>query len=222
MPLRHKDRPNAGFKSEDGTARQMKRKGCKVQSMPKNNAGYDLKCDGKKIEVKSAIKTKYKGSDGYPVEGYVFSNMKNNPKSDKHILKCLSPDRKKVIKEYEIPSSDIKQRTLTITENGKYEKFKKRAFLAQPQVADASGRVIGQRTKKKKRKSKRKRKYETVGAIVGATAVGGPDAMINAGRSILGLQYREEAVNFKNMFKMTAGAVVGKSIGSGIEQATRR
>lgn len=127
MPLKHKDRPAAGFAAEDATEKQMSALGHKVERLSKNNRGADMKIDGKPVEVKAAIETSYKGSDGYPITGHVFSNMKKDPDSKMHILKCMSKDRSKVIKEYHIPSKEIKQNTLTITANGKYERFRKEA-----------------------------------------------------------------------------------------------
>lgn len=127
MPLKHKDRPDAGFKAENATARSLRASGKKVTQKPKNSKGHDMTVDGKKTEVKAAIKTSYKGSDGYPITGFVFSNMKKNPKAEKYILKCMSPDRTKTMKEYHIPAKKIKQRTLTITDNSKYKDFEKKA-----------------------------------------------------------------------------------------------
>ena len=201
MPLKAKDRAHAGYRQEDGTAKSRTRKGHNVKKKDRN-AKYDMEVDGKKVEVKSAIKTKYKGSDGHPVEGYVFSNMKKNPKSDKHILKCLSPDRKRVVKKYEIPSDKIKQKTLTITDNGKYEKFKKTASLLD---LDA-----------------RKLKYQTLGGIGGAVMLAGADTTIEYGRYGLGLDYREEDVNFFNTGKVLGGMAAGQSIARAVEQKTRR
>jgi hypothetical protein len=127
MPLKHKDRPNAGFLAEESTAKEMEALGHKVERLAKNNRGADMKINGKPVEVKAAIETSYKGSDGYPITGHVFSNMKTDPNSKLHILKCMSKDRKRVLKEYHIPSKEIMQKTLTITGNGKYERFRKQA-----------------------------------------------------------------------------------------------
>lgn len=203
MPLKASERPKAGFKHEDSTAKSLKRKGKSVKQMPRN-ARYDLECGGQKLEVKSAIKTSYKGSDGHPVTGHVFSNMKKNPKSDKHILKCLSPDRKKVLKTYEIPSKHIKQRTLTITDNGKYEKFKKTA------------------NKRRARHLRRKLKYETAGSFMGAAAAVGPKRLIDGGKMLLGLDYHEENVNFGTVVRAAIGSAIGRNLGSTLAEKTRR
>lgn len=127
MPLKAKDRPHAGFKEEDATAKELAASGHKVKQSARNERGVDMRVDGKPVEVKAAIETSYKGSDGYPITGHVFSNMKTDPGSKTHILKCMSKDRSRVLKEYHIPSKEIKQKTLTITANGKYERFKKEA-----------------------------------------------------------------------------------------------
>lgn len=127
MPLKAKDRPHAGFKEEDRTAKEYIAKGHNVVQSSRNERGVDMRIDGVPVEVKAAIKTSYKGSDGYPITGHVFSNMKTDPGSKLHILKCMSPGRRSVLKEYHIPSSEIKQKTLTITANGKYERFRKEA-----------------------------------------------------------------------------------------------
>jgi len=194
VKLKASDRPRAGFIYEDSTARSLKRRGHKVKQMPRN-AKYDLNVNGTKVEVKAAVKTKYKGSDGYPIEGYVFSNMKKNPKNDKYILKCLSPDRKRTLKTYEIPSRLVKQKTLTITDNGKYEKFRKSASL---------------------RRAARRLKYETVGSLTGAALAMGPEGIVEAGRSFLGLPYREESVNFSLIVRGAVGATIGRYISSNI------
>jgi len=127
MPLKAKDRAHAGFREEDRTAEEYRKKGHKVVQSARNERGVDMRIDGKPVEVKAAIETSYKGSDGYPITGHVFSNMKLDPGSKLHILKCMSPNRKKVLKEYHIPSKNIMQKTLTITANGKYEGFRKQA-----------------------------------------------------------------------------------------------
>jgi len=127
MKSRHADRTRDGFKSEDNTARGLRSKGHSVSSVARNTRGHDLKVDGKKVEVKAAVETSYKGSDGHPIKGFVFSNMKKNPSAEKYILKCMSPDRSKTLKEYHVPAGKVKQKTLTITRDGKYEGFKKKA-----------------------------------------------------------------------------------------------
>lgn len=125
MRMLHKDRTSAGFKAEDATAKELKAKGYSVKQNPRNQRGHDLVVNGKKVEVKAAVETSYKGSDGYPITGFVFSNMHTAPDADKYILKCMSPDRRRVLKEYHIPAKEVKQRTLTITKSSKYEQFKK-------------------------------------------------------------------------------------------------
>lgn len=220
MPLKAKDRPHAGYKSEDETARSLKNEGHSVKQMDRNST-HDMNVDGKRVEVKAAIKTSYKGSDGHPITGHVFSNMKANPKNDKYILKCLSPDRKKTLKTYEIPSSEVKQRTLTITDNGKYEKFKKQAFLSHKQPARRND-VAFEPRKKRLNERAREYAYELTGAALGALVIGGPQVTLNTGKAILGLQYKEEKVNFNDMLKMSIGMAIGRQVGSTLESITKR
>jgi hypothetical protein len=132
MPLLPKDRPSAGFSAEDIAAQKLRAAGHDVLQLRRNTHGIDMMVDGEPVEVKAAIHTEYKGSDGYPIRGYVFSNMKKEPKASKYIFMCMSDDRSKVLKEYHIPAEKVKQRTLTITRNGKYEGFRKDAAQIAP------------------------------------------------------------------------------------------
>lgn len=132
MPLLHKDRPRAGYSAEDMAAKKLRDAGHDVVQVRRNTHGIDMIVDGEPVEVKAAIHTEYKGSDGYPIRGFVFSNMKKEPKSKKYIFMCMSPDRSEVLKEYHIPAEKVKQRTLTITRNGKYEGFRKDAAQIAP------------------------------------------------------------------------------------------
>lgn len=138
--MKHGDRPGEGFKAEKATANGLRRQGARVEEMASNNKGHDLKVNGKKVEVKAAVETSYKGSDGYPIRGFVFSNMKKNPNADKYILKCMSPDRSRTLKEYHIPASQVKQRTLTLTRNSKYEGFRKKA--SQQLIFNSDGQQL--------------------------------------------------------------------------------
>lgn len=201
MKLKPKDRPHAGFRSEDGTARALKRKGHSVKALPRNNRNADMQVDGKNVEVKAAVETEYKGSDGYPIRGFVFSNMKKNPKTDKYILKCMSPDRSKVLKQYEIPAGKVKQRTLTITRNSKYEGFKKNAFRhAQP---------MGYEDPRKNSFSETAEEivYEGTGMAIGAIA-----GIISP--ALLQMVRGENAnIQFQQTVGMLAGGMVGRGMG---------
>jgi hypothetical protein len=101
----------------------LKRKGFEVIRAPRRDGPWDLKVNDKHtIDVKSAVWTSYKGSDGYPIQGYVFSNMHLNPTSDFYLLLCLSQDRQQILGYYLVPSSELKQRTLTLTK-ARIERF---------------------------------------------------------------------------------------------------
>lgn len=94
----------------------LKRKGFEVIRAPRRDGPWDLKVDDKHtIDVKSAVWTTYKGSDGYPIRGYVFANLHPQPTSDFYLLLCLSQDRQQILGYYLVPSSELKQRTLTLT-----------------------------------------------------------------------------------------------------------
>lgn len=217
MALKAKDRPAAGFKGEDGEARSLKRSGNKVSQQPRNSKGHDLKVNGKNVEVKSVTETSYPGSDGYPIRGFVFSNMKKNPKAEKYILRCLSKDRKKVVKKYEIPASKVKQRTLTLTRNSKYEGFKKDAFLSQSRPHG-----FEQPKKRSLKGFLRQKGYEAAGAVIGSMIGGGKAPVIQMGRAMLGYSVDMKDVKFKNYLGMAVGATAGKNIGKAIEYSTRK
>ncbi|MGI9525940.1 MAG: hypothetical protein ACR2MS_02395 [Weeksellaceae bacterium] len=235
MPLKHHERAHEGFKSEDEEASSLKRKGHRVLSVPRNNAGYDLVDNGEKVDVKAAIETSYKGSDGYPITGFVFSNMKKNPKTDKYVLKCMSPDRKRVLKTYEIPAKEVKQRTLTITKNSKYEPFLKKAFMAhRPHAVDRNREVWGKSAQPAPYRSGdglqmvgtqesidpnmgRKIVYRTGGAITGAIIGLGPT---NLGRVISGQGNVIEDLA-PNVIRGLIGAAVGYKSGEVAEIINR-
>lgn len=202
--LKPKDRPHAGFKEEDRTARKLKREGAHVTQSSRNEKNTDLRVNGRKVEVKAAIETSYKGSDGYPITGFVFSNMKTDPSAHKYILKCMSPDRKRVLKEYHIPSSQVKQRTLTLTRKSKYEKFKKTAgHQPQPYV-----RGFEPPPTYIQEDSLKMRVYGTVGMMVGTVAGFG----IENSFDVLRGQHIDETPFIKTLI----GAGVGRAIGRGV------
>lgn len=200
--LKPKDRPHAGFKEEDRTARQLKRKGCTVTQPNRNEQNTDMRVNGRKVEVKAAVETSYKGSDGYPITGFVFSNMKKNPSAEKYILKCMSPDRKRVLKEYHIPSSQVKQRTLTLTRNSKYERFKK-ASHPQPFV-----RGFEERPTFVQEDSLNMRIAGLTGALIGGVAGFGANNTLDA--------LRGKRVENAPFVKTLIGASMGRAIARGV------
>lgn len=201
--LKPKDRPHAGFKEEDRTARKLRRQGAKVSQSSRNEKNTDLRVNGQKVEVKAAIETSYKGSDGYPITGYVFSNMKKNPNAQKYILKCMSPDRSRVVKEYHIPAGKVKQRTLTLTRNSKYENFRKSASHPQPYV-----RGFEPIPEFVQEDSLKMRVYGTSGAVIGAIAGFGVKNSFDV--------LRGKHIDNTPFFKTLIGASVGRAIGRGI------
>lgn len=207
MKLRHSQRTQEGFKAEDSTARQLRRRGHRVVQKPKNEKNNDMNVDGKRVEVKAVTETEYKGSDGYPIKGFVFSNMKKNPKTDKYILKCLSNDRTKTLKEYHIPAGKVKQKTLTITPNGKYSPFEKKGHLQPFRKNDVPFQDPAPRRRKK---SLRGYAFEASG-FVGGAAVG-----LGLGRVADIVMYTTG--NSKSLpedvsFKEISGAVIGGALG---------
>lgn len=174
-----------------------------------------MNVDGSKVEVKSVVQTEYKGSDGYPIKGFVFSNMKTNPNADRYILRCLSPDRSKVLKKYEIPANQVKQRTLTITDNSKYEKFRKQASQTQPIGLDGRS----PHRKKRLKDSVRSAKFQAIGMAVGATLGYGP---IRAAKDIAGMTSKTENANFGNLLGMAIGTAIGKNVGKAMAESKRR
>ncbi len=205
MAFKPKDRPSAGFKEEDKTARKLKRQGAQVSQSMRNEKNTDLRVNGRKVEVKAAVETSYKGSDGYPITGYVFSNMKKNPNADKYILKCMSPDRSKVLKEYHIPSSQVKQKTLTLTRNSKYERFKKKAsHQPQPYVRGFQPEPVHVQED-----SLKVRIYETTGTMVGAVAGFGVKNSIDLLRG----QHVDNTPFVRTLIGAGIGRVIGRQIG---------
>lgn len=202
MPLKHKDRPSAGFKAEESEARREVSNGKKVVRLKKNHKNSDLKVNGKGVEVKAAIKTRYKGSDGYPIEGYVFSNMKRNPSADKYVLKCMSPDRSRVVARYEIPAKKVKQMTLTITDNGKYSQYK----VAHPQPARfGDDPFVPSNALQPRQKSLEQQMHEMAGMAAGSL-IGG--ALTHAA-----LVFQRKSAVFDVDFRQATGAAVGGIVG---------
>lgn len=124
MPLSHGERAHAGFRWEDRIAEKLENKGAEVEQAGSRRHRYDLEVNGQEVDVKAAIKTKYEDPRGYPVEGYVFSNLKASPQLDYYILVCLDGERDKIEDTYIIPSDRVQQRTVTITKNTKYQQYK--------------------------------------------------------------------------------------------------
>jgi hypothetical protein len=242
--LKFHERQKAGFAQEDAVAKEMLRSGKKVTQEKRNNHGYDISSGKDKIEVKSAVETEYKGSDGYPIKGYVFSNMKANPNATKYILRCMSPDRSKVVKTYEIPASEAKQQTLTITNKSKYESFLKKAFMAhdpmpkernvrtrsdQPSPTRGGSTMtmdeLGHGYAEERLSSDLKIKaYQAGGALVGFSLGLGLQNTVNLAKVIAGQESKLEKVDFSDVMKATAGALVGSTIGAavGSHKTTRR
>ena len=214
MKLKPKDRPAAGFAAEEGTARSLKGKGHSVFLSAKNKKNTDMVVDGKNVEVKAAVETSYKGSDGHPITGFVFSNMKKNPSADRYILKCMSPDRKRVLKEYHIPSGKVKQKTLTITRNSKYNQFMKKASQPRPY---RRGEVPPPRALASQRQpTLKQRTYGVVGAGIGAVAGYGPKNIYDAAMVVAGKQENTKSVSFKRILATAVLMPTGREIGQRI------
>jgi hypothetical protein len=122
-----------------------------VEAQPRN-AGFDLRVNGKKVDVKSAIETSYPGSDGYPIRGCVFTNVKQKPTSSFYVFACMSKDRKTIEDTYVIPSHKMKQRTFTLTRRARetyapyknnYSALEKRAATGREARFKFVGRILG-------------------------------------------------------------------------------
>lgn len=113
--MEYKDRIPAGDSGERMAAELLRRLGHEVEMAPHRVGDWDLRADGKTIDVKAATYTESRGSDGYPIRGFVFANLHQSPKVEYYLLLCLSPDRSKILTYYLIPSSMARQRTLTLT-----------------------------------------------------------------------------------------------------------
>ena len=226
MALAHAKRPQAGFRWEDKAAKMAKRKGYDVEAAPMRRSPYDLLINGKKVDVKAAIRTEYKGSDGYPIRGYVFTNMSPIKKCDFYLLLCLSPDRNRVEKTYVIPADEVLQRTVTITERTKYKNYenawdsmKKKANLAVYRTDDKQGLNRSARAKSSPKRGTapdtlRKKLYGAGGAVAGAAIGAGVPTVVSIGKSIVGKQEAQEnAVNYKSMLGSAGGFVVGGMLG---------
>lgn len=166
--------------------------------------------DGKKVEVKAAIETSYPGSDGYPIRGFVFSNMHKNPSTDMYVLKCLSPDRKRTLKEYHVPASEAKQRTLTITRSSqKYAPFLKKA--QQIPVGYTKMQPDEKYRLQREEEERTKRIRETTGAMVGAMTMAGSERRHEVVKYVLN-QSQTFDTSFSKIMRASVGAALGRQI----------
>jgi hypothetical protein len=179
-PLTFGQRAAAGFHWEDQMEMRLKQRGMKVKQMPRNHP-FDLLVNGHiRVDVKSAIRTSYKGSDGYPIAGWVFSNLHSPPTCDIYILICLNRSRLNIEKIYVIPATMVNQRTVTITKRDKYgmyidawdvfKQMRKKAFFDHPAPArrDDTPFVEEQRVKDHSiRTSAKEMAFKLMGASVG-------------------------------------------------------
>lgn len=113
--MEYKDRIPAGDSGERLAAKMLERKRHEVELPPHRVGAWDLRVDGRTVDVKSATYTETKGSDGYPIRAFVFANLHEQPKVDFYLLMCLSQDRSEILTYYLIPASMARQRTLTLT-----------------------------------------------------------------------------------------------------------
>jgi len=115
MKSGYADRIPHGDRSELQAMEILSRNKVKVERANLRTGDWDLMANGKKIDVKAAVYTSYKGSDGNMISGYVFSNMHKEPKCDYYMFMCMSDDRETVQGYYLVPCENHKQRTLTLT-----------------------------------------------------------------------------------------------------------
>lgn len=123
MRLEYGQRSVQGFLWEDKIASRLRRMGHDVLVMARNNR-YDLLVNQSiRVDVKSISYTEYKGSDGYPIRGWVCSNMSNPPTCDYYVIVCLDKTRTQEVKTYVIPATLLLQTSLTITSKDRFANY---------------------------------------------------------------------------------------------------
>jgi hypothetical protein len=234
MPINHQKRPQAGHGLEDRIARILKIRGMDVEQVARNER-FDMRVNGRKVDVKSAIETSYKGSDGYPIKGYVFTNLHPEPTADYYVLVCLSRDRKKIKEVYVVPTRKFKQGTLTLTSSmreklapykGAWEQLKTASFLA-PNVYRRNDPIpINRRDEKEKKKKRdgamttRSLKHQVPLAVLGTVAgYYAPSALKKIQH---GNKYVEQDGDFGSIIGAATGMVVGLQAGKHLERTRRR
>jgi hypothetical protein len=115
-----------GQKAEDDAVLLLQARGDSVVRQT-TRAAYDLLVNGKKVDVKSATPSSYgKGKDKYL--GWIFGLNKPIHICEYYMLMCL--DTGGVLKRvYFVPSGVAPLSMLTITPNGKYEKYRSDLIL---------------------------------------------------------------------------------------------
>lgn len=123
MRLEYGQRSVQGFIWEDKIADRLRKMGHDVLVMARNNR-YDLLVNESiRVDVKSISYTEYKGSDGYPIRGWVCSNMSNPPTCDYYVIVCLDKTRTVEVKTYVIPAHLLLQTSLTITAKDRFANY---------------------------------------------------------------------------------------------------
>lgn len=123
MAIGHSERQSEGVRAEKLAAKILSELGYHVEMPPAITHDWDLKVNGHEIDVKAAVRTTSRGSDGNPITGYVFTNLHKPAKVDFYLLLCLDPKRTRVIDFFLLPAKAAPARTITITPDGKYAPY---------------------------------------------------------------------------------------------------
>lgn len=106
-------------------AKTLESLGYSVELPPAITHSWDLRVNGHTIDVKAAVKTTSRGSDGNPITGFVFTNLHKPARVDYYLLLCLTPKRDRVIDFFLLPGKAAPARTITITPEGKYSQYRR-------------------------------------------------------------------------------------------------
>lgn len=120
MRLQYGERAHIGFQWEDKIADRLRKMGHDVTVMARNNRFDLLVNESIRVDVKAISYVEYKGSDGYPIRGWIASNMSKPPTCDYYIMVCLDETRTREVKTYVIPATLLNQTSLTITSKDKF------------------------------------------------------------------------------------------------------
>jgi hypothetical protein len=98
-------------------------------------APFDLLVNGRlRVEVKSATWSEHRAPGGQIARGHVFFLRHAEPRCDLFIL-CGVDASNAVLWRYFVPAREAHVQTLTITEHGKYDRFKNALYLVDELLA---------------------------------------------------------------------------------------
>ena len=118
MKTPHSKRTEEGTKAEERVLKRLRLKGIDAKPAPPG-AAWDIEAEGKKIEVKAAVRTKHEGSDGHPIDGVVFSNISRD--ADLYHFIEMDQARDRELTSWTLTGKEVPGVTLTVTEKKRRE-----------------------------------------------------------------------------------------------------